>query len=126
MITTAKIIRAALPSNAKLFLVGISLGAIIAANVTAQGALNGVIDGSVCISGCFDTEVNSTYQVDGPRTHTPRHFTKLIVFNSVYLLALSVRLATSIKSSFERSHGCPRRCYATHRTEDWRQRYRRC
>jgi alpha-beta hydrolase superfamily lysophospholipase len=63
VVTTAKVIRAALPKDAKLFLTGISLGAIIAANVTAQGALNGIIDGAVCISGCFDTGINSTYQV---------------------------------------------------------------
>ena len=62
IVATAKVIKAALPRDAKLFLAGISLGAIIAANATAQGDLDGIIDGTVCVSGCFDTEINSTYE----------------------------------------------------------------
>ena len=62
IVATAKAIRSALPPDTRLFLAGISLGAIIAANATAQGQLDGIIDGSVCISGCFDTHMNSTYK----------------------------------------------------------------
>ena len=62
IIATAQAIRSALPKDTKLFLVGISLGAIIAANATAVGGLDGLIDGTICISGCFDTKINSTYQ----------------------------------------------------------------
>lgn len=61
IVASAKAIRAALPKDTRLFLGGISLGAIIAANACAQGYLDDIIDGCVCISGCFDTEINSTY-----------------------------------------------------------------
>jgi predicted alpha/beta-fold hydrolase len=55
-------VRKGLPNATRLFLGGISLGAIIAANVCVQGSLDDIIDGCVCISGCFDTEINSTYE----------------------------------------------------------------
>lgn len=62
IVATAKAVRKGLPNDTRLFLGGISLGAIIAANVCVQGSLDDIIDGCVCISGCFDTEINSTYE----------------------------------------------------------------
>ena len=57
----ATVLRKSLPTDVKLFLCGISLGGIIAANAACKGDLDGIVDGVVSICGCFDTLQNSTY-----------------------------------------------------------------
>lgn len=54
LIASAKVVRRCLPADTRLFVAGVSMGAIIASNALVNGDLCDYVDGVACVSGCMN------------------------------------------------------------------------
>ena len=62
LIAAAKVVRKCLPPKSKLFVAGISMGAIIASNALVNSDLGEYVDGVVAVSGCMNIHRHSHFE----------------------------------------------------------------
>mmetsp|Transcript_2703 Transcript_2703/g.5811 ORF Transcript_2703/g.5811 Transcript_2703/m.5811 type:complete len:350 (+) Transcript_2703:735-1784(+) len=90
----AQMLRLALPPGTKLFVVGVSLGAIIASNALLKDALGGAVDGVVCVSGLLNTCQNKEF------LHSRRCWQPLLAHGLLQQFALPMQFRDILRGHF--------------------------